>query len=194
MEVRQAKDLEGLDRVASRADSDVPHAGLAWVLNQSLNMNNTLHRAKDSKVAIGKADSLGEILKSIRPRTLWKLPDQLGSSLVEIMIAVLILSFVGIGMAEFFANGRVGFDRQEHKRLAVLLAQEALERTVVQPYPQIGPWSEQRSIDSMDYTITVSTLPDVPEPGLKTVQSDVTWPAGPSDTQTVSLVTFVNAI
>jgi hypothetical protein len=158
------------------------------------NMKIDIHIARISKSSLGEVNPAWGMIKSNYPQSLRKLSDQCGSSLVEIMISVLILSFVSIGMAEFFANGRVGFDREEHKRVATLLAQEALERTVVQSYPEIGPWSEQRTIDSRDYTIAVSTFTNTPEIGLKTVQSDVTWFVTSSDTRAVSLVTFVNEI
>ncbi len=88
---------------------------------------------------------------------------QRGASLIEIMVATLILSFVAIGTAEFFVRGRTGFDQEEHKRVGVLLAQEALERTVAQPYPQIVSWVEQRTIASVDYAIAVTAETDVPD-------------------------------
>ena len=61
-------------------------------------------------------------------------PGQRGMTLIEIMVATLILSIVTIGMVEFFAHGRMGLEQEERKRAATLLAQEALERTVAQPY------------------------------------------------------------
>lgn len=116
---------------------------------------------------------------------------QAGASLIEIVIATLILSFVAVGMAEFFARGRTGFDLEEHKRAGILLAQEALERTVTQPYPQIGPWGEQRTIASVVYVIAVTTQTDVPESDIKTVRCDVTWNATSTTTRTATLATFV---
>lgn len=116
---------------------------------------------------------------------------QRGASLIEIMVATLILSFVAIGTAEFFVRGRTGFDQEEHKRVGVLLAQEALERTVAQPYPQIVSWVEQRTIASVDYAIAVTAETDVPDPDMMTVRSTVTWDATPTATRTASLVTLV---
>ena len=112
-------------------------------------------------------------------------------TLIEIMVATLILGFVAIGMAEFFARGRTGFDHEEHKRVGILLAQEALERTVALPYAQVGPWSESHTISSTQYLIAVTTQTDVPQPDLKTVRCVVTWNESPTATRTASLVTFV---
>ena len=132
--------------------------------------------------------------KSLKQRFFANLADQRGASLVEIMIAVLILSFVSLGMVEFFASGRIGFDREEHRRVATLLAQEALERTVALPFPQITTWSEQRTVSRVVYTTMVTSQNNAPDIGMKTVQSSVTWNATPTSTRTVSLLTYVNQI
>jgi Tfp pilus assembly protein PilV len=116
---------------------------------------------------------------------------QCGASLIEIVVATLILSIVAIGMAEFFARGRAGFDREEHKRVGILLAQEALERTVALPYAQIGPWTELRTIATVDYDIAVTTAADDPEADITTVRCAVTWNATPTSTRTASLATLV---
>lgn len=123
-----------------------------------------------------------------------RVPDrsgQGGASLVEIVVAVLILSIVAIGMAEFFARGRTGFDQEERKRVGILLAQEALERTVARPYADIAPWAEERTIASVDYLITVTTLADAPESDITTVECVVTWNATPTATRAASLATLV---
>jgi len=112
-------------------------------------------------------------------------------TLIEIMIATLILGIVAIGMVEFFARGHMGFDQEERKRVGTLLVQEALERTVAQPYAQIGPWGEQRTIASVDYAISVTTQTDVPDQDMKSILCTVTWDMTATDTRNASLVTFV---
>ena len=116
---------------------------------------------------------------------------QRGASLIEIMVATVILSFVAIGTAEFFVRGRTGFDQEERKRVGTLLAQEALERTVALPYPQIDDWLEQRTVGVVDYTIAVTSQLNVPEPDIKTVRCTVTWNATPTAERSASLVTMV---
>jgi Tfp pilus assembly protein PilV len=120
-----------------------------------------------------------------------ELLGQSGASLVEIVVATFILSIVAIGMAEFFAGGRLAFDQEEHKRVATLLAQEALERTTALPYVNIASWSETRTIDHVDYSIAVTAIENLPQPDIITLECDVTWDAVPTGTRTASLVTFV---
>ncbi len=107
------------------------------------------------------------------------------------MIATVILGIVAIGMVEFFASGRMGFEQEERKRVGTLLVQEALERTVAQPYAQVTPWTEQRTIGSITYTISVATQTDVPERDMKTVVGIVTWNVTPVARRSASLTTLV---
>jgi len=116
---------------------------------------------------------------------------QRGVTLVEIMVATLILGIVALGMAQFFANGRIGFDREERKRVATLLAQEALERTVALSYDQINAWSELRTIDTVDYRISILADVDVPERNMKTVTSTVSWRSMRTGARSATLVTMV---
>ncbi|MBC8367298.1 prepilin-type N-terminal cleavage/methylation domain-containing protein [bacterium] len=128
-----------------------------------------------------------------KPSSRWfsGLADQRGASLVEIVVATFILSIVAIGMAEFFAGGRLAFDQEESKRVATLLAQEALERTTALSYVNIASWSETRTIANVDYSIAVTATEDLPQPDIITLQCDVTWDAVPTGTRTATLVTFV---
>jgi len=112
-------------------------------------------------------------------------------TLVEILIATLILGIVAIGMVEFFARGRAGFDHEERKRVGTLLVQEALERTVARPYLQVVDWGEQRTISSVDYAISVTTQTDVPEQDMKTVLCTVAWDISPTEQRAAQLTTFV---
>lgn len=112
-------------------------------------------------------------------------------TLVEVLIATFILGLVAIGMVEFFARGRGGFDQEERKRVGTMLVQDALERTVALPYASIVDWGEQRTISSVDYTIAVTTQTDVPEADVKTVLCTVTWALSPTDNRQASLTTFV---
>ena len=116
---------------------------------------------------------------------------QRGSSLLEVIIATMILGFVAVGMVEFFAKGRIWFDQEEHKRVATLLAQDALERTVARPYSQINNWSEDRKVSYIPYHITVTTQVNSPETDIKTIWSTVTWQATATAQRNVSLSTFV---
>jgi hypothetical protein len=114
-----------------------------------------------------------------------------GAGLLEVVVATMILGMVALGFGQFLARGRYWFDQEERKRVATLLAQEALERTIARPYAQIGPWTEHRVIASIPYAIDVTIQVNVPETEMQTVRSVVTWPATPATQRSVSLATLV---
>jgi len=116
--------------------------------------------------------------------------DQRGASLVEIIIATFILGLVSVGMVEFFARGNVGFQQEEHKRVAVLLAQEALERTVALPYPDIDSWDESRTVGGTAYAVAVTVEQDDPIDDIKTVDCVVSW-GHDATVRQANVVTFV---
>mgnify|MGYP001034759507 FL=1 len=103
----------------------------------------------------------------------------------------MIIGLLAIGIVEFFAKGRVWFDQEERKRVATLLAQESIERTISKPYATITAWTENRRVGPASYAIAVTVLNDTPETNLKTVRSSVSWRATPTATRTVSLATLV---
>lgn len=115
----------------------------------------------------------------------------MGASLLEIVVATLVISIIAIGIVEFFAKGRVAFDQEERKRVATLLAQEALERTVAKDYAAIAAWSETRRVAALSYSIDVTVQANTPETDMKTIRSVVTWRATPTAQRTVSLATLV---
>jgi Tfp pilus assembly protein PilV len=117
--------------------------------------------------------------------------DPAGASLLEIIVATLLMSIAVLGLIAFFAQGRVWFDHEEHKRVATLLAQEAMEKTVARPYAAVAPWTQQRVVANIRYAVNVTTLSNSPEPNVKTVRSTVTWRATPTAQRTVSLSTIV---
>jgi Tfp pilus assembly protein PilV len=116
---------------------------------------------------------------------------QSGASLIEIIIATLIVAILAIGLVEFFAKGRVGFDREERKRVATLLCQESMERTIAKGYAAIANWTETRRVSSVSYSVVVTVQSNTPEANIKTVRSTVTWQATPTATRAVSLATLV---
>jgi type II secretory pathway pseudopilin PulG len=127
-------------------------------------------------------------------RCIRRLSRESGSSLIEIIVATLIVSFIAIGTVEFFAKGRFWFDQEERKRVATQLAQEAIEKTTATAYTAIANWSETRTIASVSYAIAVTVTNDQPETGMKTVRSAVTWIARGNATRTVDLTTMVTSL
>jgi hypothetical protein len=113
-----------------------------------------------------------------------------GASLIEVAVATLVLGLFSIETVEFFARARFWFDQEEHKRVATLLAQEALEKTGV-PYADLIPRIELRSIASIQYSVVVTIQGGAPEFGVNTVRCVVTWWALPGVSRTVSLASLV---
>jgi Tfp pilus assembly protein PilV len=113
-----------------------------------------------------------------------------GAGLVEVIVSTLLLSLVALGLVEFFAKGRFWFDQEEDKRVATLLAQEAMERTLAAGYPAIQSWAEERTVSRLPYTLRVAVLEDVPEPQIKTIRATVQWTAAAGAPRSVSLATL----
>ena len=128
----------------------------------------------------------------VRP-TLGAARHTAGAGLLEIVVATLIFSIVAIGLVEFFAKGRVWFDQEEHKRVATLLAQDALERTVSSSYADIADWNETRTVDHVQYRVSVTVEVNPPSMAdMKRIWSVVTWRAKPTAAdRTVSLASAV---
>ena len=105
-------------------------------------------------------------------------------------MATLILAIIGLATIDVYTSSHAWAARGSGHQAAMLLAQEALERTAGLPYPEIAGWEEQRRIGSNLYTMTVSVDVDAPEENVKTITSVVAWLETPSVQSTVSLTTF----
>ena len=114
-----------------------------------------------------------------------------GVSLLEVVIASFLVGVVSLGMVEFFARGRGAFDQEERKRVATLLAQDALEKARGTDFALIANSTQSRTIARIDYSIVVTVQADTPEPDIKTIRSVVTWRATPTANRSVSIVTMV---
>lgn len=114
-----------------------------------------------------------------------------GSSILEVMIAAFLVGVISLMMVEFFARGRYSIDQEERKRTATLLAQDALEQATASNYALVANWNEQRTVANVQYTIAVTVEEDEPDPGMKSVQSSVTWQAAGGTARNVTLNTIV---
>jgi len=124
--------------------------------------------------------------RRVRPRTF-----ESGSSILEVMIAAFLVGVVSLMLVEFFARGRYSIDQEERKRTATLLAQDALEQATATNYALIDNWNEQRTVANVQYAIAVTVDEDAPDPGMKSVQSSVTWQAAGGTPRNVTLNTIV---
>jgi len=116
---------------------------------------------------------------------------QRGSSLLEVMIAVLIVSIVSVAMSVFFARGRFLFDQEEHKRAGTLIAQQALERAKGMSYADVAAWSDTLVVANITYNLAVSVQAGTPAADMKTVRAVTTWRVTPTADRSVSLATLL---
>jgi hypothetical protein len=112
-----------------------------------------------------------------------------GASLLEVIVATLILGIFSIETVEFFARARYWFDQEERKRVATFLAQEALEKSGV-PFANLIPRIEVRSIASVQYSIAVMVQGNTPDIRINTIRCTVTWIARPGVPRSVSLASL----
>lgn len=101
--------------------------------------------------------------------------DSRGLSLLETLIATVIVSLLAAGMASFFAGGRASILEDGHKRMAVELAQGELERLELLPVAQITPDVQNVVFDNRTYQRTTAVTLDSPAAGMRAVVVTVSW-------------------
>jgi Tfp pilus assembly protein PilV len=122
------------------------------------------------------------------PRIRWQpLADEKGLTLLEVMIAALILLFVLLSMISGYNMGRINLDREEVKRRAIALAQDRMEtiraRAMAPPVTaSFNAITTARidttyTLDGNTFTLrsTVNPLPSATNTLLKEITMDVTW-------------------
>lgn len=82
-----------------------------------------------------------------------------GTSLVEVMVAVLIFMIVILGASFLFFYGRTQIDVQENRRVALQLAAQRLEELKAGNYDDIieGETVENLTLEDLSYTRTTET-------------------------------------
>jgi Tfp pilus assembly protein PilV len=108
-------------------------------------------------------------------------------TLVEIMIAILVITIVVAGGSFLFITGKNQVNLQKHYRAATHLATQRLEELKAGPYSDIGNDSNSIPLEDITYTRNTTT---VNSGTFKQVTVTVTWPQGHL-TRSVSLVTLV---
>jgi len=70
-----------------------------------------------------------------------------GTTLIEVMIALIIIAIVILGGGMFFFYGRVNIIREAHRRAAVLVASGRVEELKAKDYGEINIGTEEVNID-----------------------------------------------
>lgn len=114
-----------------------------------------------------------------------------GTSLVEAVVAILVLSIIILGSSFLFVSGQGYIDMRGRHRIAAELAAQKLEELKAGNYNDIaeGETEESFSLDDLPYTRSVAT--ETRDGGLyKKVQVTVSWQQMGKQ-RNVSLDTFI---
>ncbi len=134
------------------------------------------------------------------PRLRWHpVSNQRGLTLLEVMIAALVLLFVLLSMVSGYMLGRVNLDREEVKRRAIGLAQDRLETVRARSIASVAAWElvvparidTTYVLDGTTFRLTSTvddSLPTTPttKPVRKTVTVNVGWTIIKKDASTVA--------
>lgn len=82
---------------------------------------------------------------------------QKGISLVETLVALAILGFIGVSFLQALATTSMGADAYEERVTAQFLAQWQVEDITTSPYLEIGDYDEVSPLPA-NYTISISTV------------------------------------
>jgi prepilin-type N-terminal cleavage/methylation domain-containing protein len=135
-----------------------------------------------------------KVIMPERNRFLGRLNNQRGFSLLEVLIALVVVFLALLGFAGFSVVAHTGLTASEKMTRAVTLAQEKLEdvRRSGVPTSLISTWVNTEPYGSMTgarhHQRILTIQPHFPMPGLHTVTVEVWWD---QDTHSTSLKTYL---
>jgi Tfp pilus assembly protein PilV len=120
-----------------------------------------------------------------------------GTSIVETMLAILILVIVLIGTSSMFVSGRRHLIHQRDYQAAAQLAAQKIEECKAIGYADLseGAETEEISVNGLTYTINTQTVltatptSELPKP-CKKVTVNITWSYS-KDRHQASIVTYI---
>ena len=109
--------------------------------------------------------------------------DERGLTILEVLIAAVLLIVVMFWLTQFYVQGRKHLDYEENRRKATAVAQAQLDNVREWPYDSVLSWVDSTS---MDTTVVQGGIPyDVkmvftagPNPHTTQVSAVVQWEAG----------------
>lgn len=98
-----------------------------------------------------------------------------GISLLEVLIATVLLSILATQVAAFMARGRVAILEEGRKRTAIHLAQTELEKFESLPTALMTSSSRTVTSGSWSYTVQTTVTPATPVADMNSVTVRVNW-------------------
>jgi general secretion pathway protein I len=98
---------------------------------------------------------------------------QAGFTLVEVLVAVVVLSLAAVVLANAFGSSAMGFSRMQERTEAWLLASDKLvEMQVYQQWPSVGTQDDKREVDGIEWRIR-TRISNGPYPDTRRVDIEV---------------------
>lgn len=122
----------------------------------------------------------------------------LGSTLIEVMLAIAILLIALFGTSSSFVTGRGQIVKQQHYRAAAHLASRKIEEIKALAYPDVNEIEEDEELEMYGWTydrhteivLTATPTPALPKP-CKKVTVTIGWTGSKGDEHEVKLVTYI---
>ncbi|MBQ0755378.1 MAG: type II secretion system minor pseudopilin GspI [Gammaproteobacteria bacterium] len=96
-----------------------------------------------------------------------------GFTLVEVLVAVVVLSLAAVVLANAFGSSAMGFSRMQERTEAWLLASDKLvEMQVYQQWPSVGTQDDKREVDGIEWRIR-TRISSGPYPDTRRVDIEV---------------------
>jgi type II secretory pathway pseudopilin PulG len=108
-----------------------------------------------------------------------RLGDQRGVTLLEVLIAAILLIIIFFGLAQYYTRGRTHLNYEEDRRKATAVAQDRIDG-IRRDYSYDGLMSLNGTdttyvVDQRDYIVKHEILPNTPEDQSTTLHLTIEW-------------------
>lgn len=120
------------------------------------------------------------------------LNNKKGFTILEVLIAMLIISFGLLGLMRALSGGLMGSKRAHDVTIATLLAQQKMEELRYNDWDSLVSESKDPfSAPNANFEYETTVTPGIPAAYLKEVSLSIWWPAGASGQRCVNLKTCI---